>query len=974
MSPNNAATGLGFDFSLSTDALAEARTSLALDNISNDHRDYTSTQASNRTELLVASGSLEITASEQPYSTSHSAPRMEGLSQATRNPVVRLDASEGASGLREGSCIGLETATLEKNSIQDHRDYVFQNQQVGLSRHGTLLTVGATPERRAAELKSILGSANSRLKPGAVILPNPEQLTHYDGPILLERARSRARVEVDIILHSNTCVQGGYLQGHVTIHIRKRLKNESVVAISGGKVRVIGFESISNERERYPFYQCSSPLSTIATSGSMYREPQHDEEGFSQASEGRHTSSFSMYIPLSSDHGVPKGAMYTQSGVAVRYIAMVSIKIKELESNNRSIAHFYRDCEIWPRLNPSEILAATTQPLQMSASRGLFRGGNGKVNMVASLYRSHWVAGQRCYVNIAVTNGTKKTIKSLTLALLRSTVIFKPDLSLNTLSRDHGVDPDACQTSTSQKQISESVLEMSQRSARGHASTRGWWTGVGPGEHLKFSHFIAIPPDALSIKRSRLLEVDYSLRVSLSTRTLRTTDVQVVLPIRIINFLSVDPPPSLSPQCNNLQANLHKNTSSEGHTAEQPHSDHPPSSNISRPFGSYRTNSRLESLAEAEEESCITSENSEMLDEPLDNAYEGVDSEFYEEYYEDIIDDVRCPNPHEDPDDFSMYEDDADEIVQYTYPPPAIDPENAPRFSDLYYASIQENLDQLSQQDDAPSSESEPTQLPSLGNLQDFNIPIHGTQTYPELRPNARRPIILPRLNRPHGPSTFAQRVQEKINAVAATSDLEILCPRNMHQGPLEPHVIFDPDDNSYFSAQNVLNQTVLEATQDIHDKQRNSTSSIQEMRPSTSRGLHESGPAQFSSKMESTASSAFSAVSSSTANGSRLLPVPPCINNGAFPDTGVDPPESPSTRFPAYAEAHCTDIQDAYQPDHDHVKETQINGEDAVLSTRPSAPRPPMVAPAVGGSASSVKDRIKELEERVRAVELAEA
>ena len=49
--------------------------------------------------------------------------------------------------------------------------------------------------------------------------------------------------------------------------------------------------------------------------------------------------------------------------------------------------------------------------------------------------------------------------------------------------------------------------------------------------------------EALSISRSRLLEVEYSIRVTASAGAL-TSDVHVTLPVRIINFLSVDPTPS----------------------------------------------------------------------------------------------------------------------------------------------------------------------------------------------------------------------------------------------------------------------------------------------------------------------------------------------------------------------------------------------------------------------------------------------
>lgn len=328
---NTASTGLGFDFSLSEDVQVGVRAQSAADNVPNIHDTYhTPTRETDRTEPSTGfdSKSSGTMAFERSYSTSRSASAMEGLLQAEiGDAMVELDAYGGSSGFREGHRIALEVVTPGGGSRQDKQggESVSQLQQTALSRHGTLLSTGATPERRAAELKSILGSANSRLKPGAVILPDPGQASNYEGPTSLEQAKSRARVEVDIVLHSNTCVQGGYLQGHVKLHIRKRLKNESVVAISGGKVRVIGFESISNEQERYPFYQCSSPLSTVTTSVGLYREFQCDPEGFSQASEGIYVLPFSMNLPLSADHGVPKGAMHAQSGVAIRYIAMVSV-------------------------------------------------------------------------------------------------------------------------------------------------------------------------------------------------------------------------------------------------------------------------------------------------------------------------------------------------------------------------------------------------------------------------------------------------------------------------------------------------------------------------------------------------------------------------------------------------------------------------------------------------------------------------
>ena len=115
-----------------------------------------------------------------------------------------------------------------------------------------------------------------------------------------------------------------------------------------------------------------------------------------------------------------------------------------------------------------------------------------KVKLTAQLHRMAWIAGQRCYVNVAVANDTKKTVKSFTLTLIRSTTMFKPTPELDAeLARS--VDPDACQTTTMHKAVSETSLEIAESATKGRASAKGWWTGVGPGQESSFSHYILIP-------------------------------------------------------------------------------------------------------------------------------------------------------------------------------------------------------------------------------------------------------------------------------------------------------------------------------------------------------------------------------------------------------------------------------------------------------------------------------------------------
>ena len=219
--------------------------------------------------------------------------------------------------------VGIHTAalTLEPGSL----NIPDLSEELALSRNDTLLTTSASIGRSSAELNTILGNANSRLKSGASLVPILGEDMEAVNITTLEQAKKQTRVDLDIALESNVCVQDGYLKGHIKVHIWKHSKKDHPVLVSGGKIRVIGFECIMNEKERLAFYQASAPLSEVASNlGNLYVfEP--DGEGFCRALDGIYSFPFALYLPLSSEHGAPKGVMHSQSGVSIRYIAMVFV-------------------------------------------------------------------------------------------------------------------------------------------------------------------------------------------------------------------------------------------------------------------------------------------------------------------------------------------------------------------------------------------------------------------------------------------------------------------------------------------------------------------------------------------------------------------------------------------------------------------------------------------------------------------------
>ena len=183
------------------------------------------------------------------------------------------------------------------------------------------------------------------------------------------------------------------------------------------------------------------------------------------------------------------------NGSSIRYIAMVSIKVKDVECDETSIAHFYRYLELWPLLDPLRILSPSPTPVYANTSKGVFLGGPGTIKLTASIHRETWVAGQRCFVKVFIANDTeKKRVQSVTLNLIRTETMFvpNPDAAIQDGALVHN-DSDACHTSTTKRIVSKSVLEMGESAVSRHVTASGWWTGVPPSSSLEFNHNILIP-------------------------------------------------------------------------------------------------------------------------------------------------------------------------------------------------------------------------------------------------------------------------------------------------------------------------------------------------------------------------------------------------------------------------------------------------------------------------------------------------
>jgi hypothetical protein len=180
---------------------------------------------------------------------------MKGLLAAESGAgMVQLDYSARGSGFKAGGPIAPGSVTPAPKTRKSNQHLAASlPSSTSIERQPTLFTRDASPQRNAAELKSVLGAPSSgRLQTNATVIPPTgaarirkraqSEPNAAAAAVALEQAKPKARVELDVILESETCVEGGYMKGYLQVKIRKGGKNDGPVYLGGGKIRVVGFE------------------------------------------------------------------------------------------------------------------------------------------------------------------------------------------------------------------------------------------------------------------------------------------------------------------------------------------------------------------------------------------------------------------------------------------------------------------------------------------------------------------------------------------------------------------------------------------------------------------------------------------------------------------------------------------------------------------------------------------------------------
>lgn len=404
--------------------------------------------------------------------------------------------------------------------------------------HGQPPLIQCTPIKQTNSRSTLSLPASSTPSAGNMVhvLPAKPQL-----PSLFPPERDD-RVGIEVFLENDVAVEGGCVHGCVRLCVPDSTDPSTAMLLAQPRVRLIGFETLPDDETRHIFYRHMSVIDGDRSADGptepyvLHGSPEFaklegaiqsmlpcyaslpDADGFYLGKGGEHVIPFTLQLPM--DQGAKGG--YKSANAEVGYIVIASVRVKAFGEQYGGVSHCFQRLNLYPYLNPTAILASSLVPI-VSFSDST-EAQSRKIQLACSLHRETWIAGQRVYFDASVLNNGQNMLNILRIALVQTEKIYH--------SRGSASSFPLTVSSTSNIIMDETLAA----SNNGH-----WWTGAPCGVPVHFAHSIVIPSDVITVDKSRHVDVQFSLRIGVGADT--STLVEVDLPLRIVNFVSLDPPP-----------------------------------------------------------------------------------------------------------------------------------------------------------------------------------------------------------------------------------------------------------------------------------------------------------------------------------------------------------------------------------------------------------------------------------------------
>ncbi|KAH7070452.1 hypothetical protein BKA63DRAFT_579027 [Paraphoma chrysanthemicola] len=336
------------------------------------------------------------------------------------------------------------------------------------------------------------------------------------------------RIELGLDLSAGIFVGGGSIEGTVQINIddAERIRHRRTLDIARISIDLLRLEEMSGNR-RCVFLNLATeiideknppPANMVDT-----QEPIGSDEIFWHLMPSVTNLAFNLSLPL--NVGPPP---FHSKNARIRYVLCVSLLIRD--HGKQYIVRTSEDVTVLSVYDPEKALMSLPSPLTASDEYVKPRDSTVEiVRVTAGLHRQVWVSGTSIYVDVHVTNNTRKTIKKIELQLERDILCYK-HAAASTMEKSAG--QARIFDSNERSILSKSVVK--------HGSA-GWHGVPAHQTHIRTCD-LELPRSHATVKCGKYFEVRYFLNVIVGSTHTKLVTVQ--LPIVLIHMNSLDVVPN----------------------------------------------------------------------------------------------------------------------------------------------------------------------------------------------------------------------------------------------------------------------------------------------------------------------------------------------------------------------------------------------------------------------------------------------
>ncbi|KAF1971277.1 hypothetical protein BU23DRAFT_471373 [Bimuria novae-zelandiae CBS 107.79] len=336
------------------------------------------------------------------------------------------------------------------------------------------------------------------------------------------------RVHLGLDLSASLFVGGGSIEGTVQINVddAERIRHRKTLAIARISIDLLGLEEMSGNK-RTVFLNLATELIDDKNPPPQNmvdsQEPIGRDDPFWHLMPSITNLPFSMSLPL--NVGPPP---FQSKNARIRYVLCVSLLIRD--QGKQYIVRVPEDITVLSVYDPEKALMSLPSPL--TASDEWLKPRDTTVEIVrltAGLHRQVWVSGTNIYVDVHVSNNSRKIIKKIELQLERDILCYK-HAAASTMEK-----------SASQARIFDSNEKSILCKAVIKQGAAGWHGVPAHSSHIRTCD-LEVPRGHATVKCGKHFEVRYFLNVIVGTSHTKLVTVQ--LPIVLIHMNSLDVVPN----------------------------------------------------------------------------------------------------------------------------------------------------------------------------------------------------------------------------------------------------------------------------------------------------------------------------------------------------------------------------------------------------------------------------------------------